>query len=52
MLRTPSRPAISSAANVRYGLDDGSGARNSMRLALGDFEYIGMRQVAERFRCE
>jgi len=35
---TPSRPAMSSAANVRYGLLDGSGARNSTRFALGDVE--------------
>src|SRR5438270_5369685 len=49
---TPSRPAMSSAANVRYPLLDGSGARNSIRLALGDLEYTGMRQIADRLRCE
>ncbi len=27
-------------------------AENSMRLALGDSEYIGMRMQAERVRCE
>ena len=43
---------MSSAANVRYGLADGSGARNSSRLAFGDVEYIGMRQIADRLRCE
>src|SRR5216683_2506032 len=37
----PSRPAINSAANVRYGLADGSGARNSSRLAFGDVEQRG-----------
>ena len=31
----PSRPAISIAANARYGLHDGSGQRNSIRLAFG-----------------
>jgi len=48
----PSRPAMSSAANVRYGFADGSGARNSRRFAFGEVEYIGMRQIAERLRCE
>src|ERR1700760_4767740 len=48
----PSRPAISIAANARYGLHDGSGERNSRRLALGDGEYIGMRIDAERLRDE
>ena len=32
----PSRPAIIIAANARYGLHDGSGERNSSRLAFGD----------------
>src|SRR4051812_12723531 len=49
---TPSRPAISIAAKARYGLHDGSGQRNSTRLAFGLFEYSGMRQAAERLRCE
>ena len=35
----PSRPAISIAANARYGLHDGSGQRNSRRFAFGLFEY-------------
>jgi hypothetical protein len=33
-------------------LHDGSGHRNSMRLARGDCEYSGMRTAAERLRCE
>ena len=48
----PSSPAISSAANTRYGFDDGSGARNSRRFALGDWEYMGIRTIAERLRAE
>src|SRR5215471_11666475 len=48
----PSSPAIVMAANARYGLHDGSGVRNSMRLALGDAENIGMRIAAERLRDE
>ena len=40
------------AAAVRYGFEDGSGARNSIRFALGDLEYIGMRHTALRLRCE
>src|ERR1700730_16414714 len=47
-----SRPASIIAENARYGLHDGSGVRNSMRLALGDDENIGMRIAAERFRDE
>jgi hypothetical protein len=38
------------AANDRYGLQDGSGVRNSMRLALSDREYTGIRMHADRFR--
>src|SRR5215471_17017815 len=48
----PSSPAISIAENARYGLQLGSGGRNSTRFALGDAEYIGIRQAAERFRRE
>ena len=48
----PSRPAISIAANARYGLQDGSGTRNSTRLAFGFVPVIGIRAQAERFRCE
>src|SRR2546421_12416688 len=48
----PSSPAISIAANARYGLHDGSGERNSRRFALGLGEYIGMRIAAERLRDE
>src|SRR3954468_1327022 len=48
----PSRPAISMAANARYGLHDGSGERSSSRLAFGDGEYIGMRIDALRLRDE
>src|SRR5205814_531005 len=32
----PSSPAISMAEKARYGLQEGSGERNSMRLALGE----------------
>src|SRR6266496_1481805 len=52
LLSTPSIPAISIAANARYGLADGSGGRNSTRLAFGLAEYIGIRHAAERFRRE
>jgi len=51
-LRMPSRPAISCAANARYGLPEASGARNSMRLAFGLEPVIGMRMPAERLPCE
>lgn len=34
--RMPSRPAISCAEKARNGLQDGSGARNSMRFAAGE----------------
>ena len=46
----PSRPASSSAEKARYGLADGSGQRNSMRLAFGFEPVIGMRTQAERLR--
>src|SRR5713226_10699839 len=52
LFSTPSRPAISMAANARYGLQLGSGGRNSTRLAFGEAEYIGIRQAAERLRRE
>src|SRR6476646_5207147 len=52
LFSTPSSPAMSMAANARYGLQLGSGGRNSTRLAFGDAEYIGMRQAAERLRRE
>ena len=48
----PSRPAISCAANARYGLPEASGARNSMRLAFGLVPVIGMRMAAERLPAE
>src|SRR5512142_1693207 len=48
----PSSPAMSNAAKVMYGLQVGSGGRNSRRLALGDCENIGIRTAAERFRAE
>src|ERR1700693_4572952 len=48
----PSSPAISIAEKARYGLHEGSGERNSIRLALGLGEYIGMRMAALRFRDE
>src|SRR3954468_24856032 len=52
LLRMPSSPAISIAENARYGFDDGSGTRNSMRLAFGFAPVMGMRMHADRFRCE
>ena len=45
-------PAISIAANARYGFADASGQRNSIRFAFGESEYIGMRMHALRLRCE
>src|SRR5579862_1016870 len=48
----PSRPAINIAANAMYGLQLGSGGRNSTRLEFVACEYIGMRQAADRFRRE
>ena len=48
----PSMPAIIMAEKARYGLADGSGTRNSSRLALGLEPVIGMRTQADRFRCE
>src|SRR6202012_5048008 len=46
----PSRPAISMAANARYGLPDESGQRNSRRLAFGLLPVIGIRTHADRLR--
>ena len=40
------------AENARYGLADGSGTRNSIRLALALVPVTGMRVQAERLRCE
>src|SRR5919199_819438 len=48
----PSTPAMSMAAKARYGLADESGQRNSIRLAFGESEYIGIRMHADRLRCE
>jgi hypothetical protein len=48
----PSMPAISIAANAMYGLLDGSGTRNSSRLAFGLAPVIGMRTQADLFRWE
>ena len=48
----PSIPAISIAANARYGFAAASGHRNSTRFAFGESEYIGIRMHAERLRCE
>src|SRR5664279_566507 len=48
----PSIPAINMAAKARYGLQLGSGGRNSTRLALGEAEYMGMRTAADRLRRE
>src|SRR5579872_2194482 len=53
--RMPSRPAISSAENARYGFDVQSGGRNSMRLdrlKRGPLKKIGTRIAAERFPLE
>src|ERR671934_1949837 len=52
LLTIPSMPAISIALKARYGLADGSGGRNSRRLAFSEREYSGMRTHAERLRCE
>src|SRR5690349_17053242 len=52
LLRIPSRPASSWAEKARYGFADGSGQRNSMRLAFGFEPVIGIRMQAERFRDE
>ncbi|CAB4651279.1 unannotated protein [freshwater metagenome] len=43
---------MSIAANARYGLDEGSGQRNSMRFAFGLDPVIGIRIQAERLRAE
>ena len=40
------------AENARYGLQDGSGTRNSSRFAFGLGPVIGIRTQAERLRCE
>src|SRR5579864_4140392 len=48
----PSSPAIIIAEKARYGLQVGSGKRTSIRFALGDGEYIGIRTAAERLRLE
>jgi hypothetical protein len=40
------------AAKARYGFADGSGGRNSTRLAFGLAEYMGILHAAERFRRE
>ncbi len=48
---TPSRPAISCAEKARNGLQDGSGARNSIRLAAGAVPASGIRMAAERLRA-
>ena len=52
LLRIPSRPAINIAEKARYGLDEGSGTRNSTRLALALVPVTGMRVQADRLRCE
>src|SRR5947208_15946507 len=47
----PARPAASMAANARYGLQAGSGERNSIRVADSlPGLYMGTRTRAERFR--
>src|SRR5262249_17257637 len=52
LFSTPSRPAIIIAAKAMYGLQLGSGGRNSTRFAFGEAEYIGIRHAAERLRRE
>ena len=47
----PSRPAISSAENAKYGFAAGSGKRTSIRAAFGD-GTIGIRIEAERLAAE
>jgi hypothetical protein len=48
----PSIAAIRMAEKARYGLQLGSGQRNSTRFAFGLGLYIGMRQQAERLRWD
>ena len=48
----PSRPASNRAAKAMYGFAEGSGQRNSTRLAFGFGPVIGIRMQAERLRCE
>ncbi|CAB5001325.1 unannotated protein [freshwater metagenome] len=43
---------MSWAEKARYGLLDGSGTRNSIRLAFGELPVTGMRMHAERLRAE
>ena len=43
---------MSWAAKARYGLAEGSGTRNSRRLALGEAPVTGIRMHAERLRAE
>ena len=40
------------AEKARYGLADGSGTRNSTRLAFAFVPVTGMRVQADRLRCE
>jgi hypothetical protein len=49
---TPSSPAISIAANAKYGLQDGSGNLTSILFAFGEGEYIGILIAADLFLCE
>ena len=45
----PSRPAASMQAKARYGLEDGSGQRSSMRVEFSwPWLICGMRISAER----
>ena len=46
----PSMAAMVIALKARYGLQELSGQRNSMRLVLGFSLYMGMRMAAERLR--
>ena len=52
MFWMPSIIAIMRAVKDRYPHAEGSGQRNSTRLAFGLGLYIGMRQAAERLHDE
>src|SRR5512139_3322236 len=52
LFRIPSSAAMDMAEKVRYGLELGSGQRNSSLLALGEAEYIGILMEALLFLRE
>ncbi len=51
-MSTPSSPAMTTAAHERYGLAEGSGVRNSRRLAAGFAPVKGILTQALRLRWE